>query len=496
MIPPETTLAGSYDPIIVAQSVVIAAASSYAALDLAGRVHTNKVWHRAVWLVFGSFAMGIGIWSMHFIGMRAFRLPVPVSYHWPTALLSFFVAMLASLLALSFVSGKKMSGARVVIGGCLMGFGIAALHYINMFSMRMRADCRFNPTLVTLSVGLAIVFSYSALRLAFYFRDVTSAIGRKIGGACFMAAATCAMHYTAMAAATFAASAVEPDWTHTVTVRSLGATGTSLVTLLILGLVILSSTVDRRFEAQAFQLALARANLELASVSRAASLGELAMSIAHEINQPLGAVVNSASAALRWLANEPPNLKEAREAATQTVHEANRTSEVIVRIRALLKKETPQMESLNLNEVIRDVLRLAETEIVKSRVTVKTDLTADVPTVLGDRVQLQQVMFNVIINAIEAMQTVEDHQRELRVESRMDSAGVLVSVEDTGIGSGQEDLDQIFHPFYTTKRGGTGMGLSIARSIIETHGGRLWAESRSPYGMVFKFALPRANGAK
>ena len=311
-----------------------------------------------------------------------------------------------------------------------------------------------------------------------------------------MAAATCAMHYTAMAAATFAASAVEPDWTHTVTVRSLGATGTSLVTLLILALSILSSTVDRRFEAQAFQLALARANLELASVSRAASLGELAMSIAHEVNQPLGAVVNSASAALRWLANEPPNLTEAREAATQTVHEANRTSEVIVRIRALLKKETPQMESLNLNEVIRDVLRLAETEIVKSRVTVKTDLTADVATVLGDRVQLQQVMFNVIINAIEAMQTVEDHQRELRVESRMDSAGVLVSVEDTGIGSGQEDLDQIFHPFYTTKRGGTGMGLSIARSIIETHGGRLWAESRSPYGMVFKFSLPRANGAK
>ena len=495
MIPPEATLAGSYDPIIVAQSVVIAVASSYAALDLAGRVHTNKVWHFAVWLVFGSFAMGIGIWSMHFIGMRAFRLPVPVSYHWPTALLSFFVAILASLLALSLVSRRKMSGARIASGGCLMGFGIAALHYINMSSMRMRADCRFNPILVTLSVGLAIVFSYSALRLAFYFRDVTSEIGRKIGSACIMAAATCAMHYTGMAAATFTASAAEPDWTHTVTVRSLGGIGTSLVTLLILGLVILSSTVDRRFEAQAFQLALARANLELASVSRAASLGELAMSIAHEINQPLGALVNSASAALHWLANEPPNLKEAREAATQTVHEANRTSEVIVRIRALLKKETPRTESLNLNEVIRDVLRLAENEIVKSRVTVKTDLTPGVPTVLGDRVQLQQVMLNLIINAIEAMQTVKD-KRELRIVSRTDPTTVHVSVEDTGIGSGQEDLDQIFHPFYTTKRGGTGMGLSIARSIIETHGGRLWAESRSPYGMVFRFTLPRANGAK
>jgi NO-binding membrane sensor protein with MHYT domain/nitrogen-specific signal transduction histidine kinase len=495
MTPPVTTITGSYDPIIVAYSVVIAAASSYTALDLAGRVYTNKVWHLAVWLVFGSFVMGIGIWSMHFTGMRAFELPVPVSYHWPTALLSFCVAMLASLLALFLVSRRKMSSARAVGGGCLMGFGIVALHYLNMFSMRMRADCRFNPALVTLSVGLAIVFSYSALRLAFYFRDVTSEIGRKIVSASIMAAAICAMHYTGMAAATFTASAVEPDWTHTVTANSLGSTGSSLVTLLILGLAILSSTVDRRFEAQTFQLALARANLELASVSRAASLGELALSIAHEINQPLGAVVNSSSATLHWLGNEPPNLKEAREAATQTVLEANRASEVIARIRALLKKETPRMESTNLNEVIPEVLGLAETEIAKWRVTVKTDLTLDVPTVLGDRVQLQQVMLNLMINAIEAMQTVKD-KRELRIVSRTDPTTVHVSVEDTGIGAGQEDLDQIFHAFYTTKHGGTGMGLSIARSIIETHGGQLWAESRSPKGMVFQFTLPRANGIK
>jgi C4-dicarboxylate-specific signal transduction histidine kinase len=254
--------------------------------------------------------------------------------------------------------------------------------------------------------------------------------------------------------------------------------------------------VDRRYEAQAFQLALAQANMELAYVGRAASLGELAMSIAHEINQPLGAVVNSASAALRWLANEPPNLQEARGAATQAVRESNRASEVIARIRALLKKETPRMERLDLNEVIREALALAGNEIAKCRVVVKSDLSATAPTVSGDRVQLQQVLFNLIINAIEAVHAVKDGPRELRITSTTDSSVVQVSVEDTGVGLGQEDLDRIFHPFYTTKRDGIGMGLSISRSIIEAHGGQLWVVSRSPRGAIFQFSLPKADGAE
>jgi C4-dicarboxylate-specific signal transduction histidine kinase len=275
-----------------------------------------------------------------------------------------------------------------------------------------------------------------------------------------------------------------------------GTIGIIIVTLLILGLAMLSSLVDRRFEAQALQLALAQANMELAYIGRAASLGELAVSLAHEINQPLGAVVNSASASLRWLATQPPNLQEAREATTRTVREANRASEVIARIRALLKKETPQMQRLDVNEVIREVLALARNEIAIGRVAVKTDLSAHVPTVSGDRVQLQQVLFNLIINAIEAMRAVKDRQRELRITSTTDSSVVQVSLEDTGVGLGQEDLDRIFHSFYTTKRDGIGMGLSISRSIIEAHGGRLWASSRSARGAVFQFTLPKADGAE
>jgi NO-binding membrane sensor protein with MHYT domain len=496
MIPPGTTLTASYDPMIVVLSVVIAITSSYAALDLAGRVNANKALHFTVWLTFGSVAMGIGIWSMHFTAMMAFRLPVPVSYNWPQVMLSFFVAVLASLLALYLVSRKKMGATSAVIGGCLMGIGIGSLHYINMYAMRMKADWRLNPALVTLSVLFAVTFSYSALRLAFYFRKVTAEILQKIGSAFFMGAAICAMHYTGMAAATFTASAVEPDWTHSIAVTVLETSGIIIVTLLILVLAILSSTVDRRFEAQAFQLAIARTNLELASVRRVAFLGELAMSIAHEINQPLGAVVNGASATLRWLATDPPNLQEARQAATHTAREANRAGEVITRVRALLQKEAPLMERLNLNLVILDALAEAEAEIARWRITVKSDLTPDTPTVLGDRVQLQQVIFNLIINSIEAIQPVEDRQGELRVSSTTDSTTVHVSVEDNGIGPGQEDLEQIFHQFYSTKRSGFGLGLPISRSIIESHGGRLWAERRSPDGMVFKFTLPRASEVK
>jgi two-component system, sensor histidine kinase and response regulator len=494
--PVETTLTGSYDPLIVALSVVIAVAASYAALDLAGRVAASKGWAFAAWLVSGSVAMGVGIWSMHFTAMLAFRLPVAVSYDWPRVLQSFFVAILASTLALYVVSREKMTNASAIASGVLMGSGISALHYMDMLAMRMRADCHFNFILVALSVVFAITFSYSALRLGSHFRDVSVEAWRKIGSASFMGAGICAMHYTGMAAATFVATGVEPDLTHSVMVSVLGTSAFIIVSLLVLGFAMLSSLVDRRFQAQAFELALARANMELVRVGRASSLGELAASIAHEINQPLGAVVNSANAALRWMASQPPNLEEVREATTLTAREANRASEVIAKIRALLKEEPARMERVDLNEVIREALALAGSDIAKGRTAVKTELSADAATVSGDRVQLQQVMLNLISNAIEAMQALQDRPRKLRIKSATDSKAVNVSVEDTGVGLSQEDPERIFHPFFTTKRDGIGMGLSLSRSIIEAHRGRLWVEPRSPHGAVFQFSVPKSDGAE
>lgn len=193
MIPAGTLLAASYDPLVVALSVVIAVAASYAALDLAGRVTAGKGWSFAAWLTCGSIAMGIGIWSMHFAGMLAFSLPVPVSYYWPDVLESFIVAVFAAALALNVVSRKEMSSARAVGSGVVMGCGIAALHYMDMVAMCMAAECRFNPLLVGLSVALAIAFSYSALRLAFYFRTAQEVAWTKIGSALVMGASICAM---------------------------------------------------------------------------------------------------------------------------------------------------------------------------------------------------------------------------------------------------------------------------------------------------------------
>jgi PAS domain S-box-containing protein len=235
--------------------------------------------------------------------------------------------------------------------------------------------------------------------------------------------------------------------------------------------------------------ALQESQTTLARVTRIAAMGELAASIAHEINQPLAAVVTNASASLHWLALQPPNLDEAREGMSRAIGEANRASGVIGRIRAMLQKVQPQLKPLDGNEAIREAVLLAESELLRGGVAVKTELTADVPAVLGDRVQLQQVILNLILNAIDAMSVVTD-RRELVIRTTVHPEGVLVQVQDSGKGLDPEQADHIFEPFFTTKPQGIGMGLSISRSIIEAHGGRLWADSGSHRGAVFQFILP------
>jgi len=495
-IPANQALSGSYDYSEVARSVLIAIAASFAALDVAGRVSAAKGLARLVWLVSGATAMGIGIWTMHVKGMVAFHLPVPVWYHWPTLLAALLVAIFASGVALNVVGRDKMGWVNALTGSVFMGGGIVGLHYINMGAMRLPAITRYSPLLVSLSVLFAILFSLVALLMVFDLREETRwTVGRRVGSATVMGVAISAMHYTGMAAASFFPASL-PDLSHAVNISPFGNNAIAAVTLIVLTTAVVTSGVDRRFHAQALQLAYAQANIELAYVGRNASLDELTVSIAHELNQPLGAVVNSASACLRWLAADPPNLMEAREAIAQAVREADRAAEVIAGIRALLKKEPPRIESLDINEVIREVLALAGSEIAKARVTVKMDLSADLPAVQGDRVQLRQVVFNLVVNAIEAMQAVQDGEKELRIETAPDSDGVKVSIQDTGLGLNEEDLDRIFHPFYTTKRGGIGMGLSISRSIIEAHDGQLRALPRPPRGAVFEFKLAIEPGVE
>jgi PAS domain S-box-containing protein len=729
---------GSYSYALVALSVFIAMFAAYAALDLAARVTAATGWTRALWLLGGAGAMGIGIWSMHYIGMLAFILPIPVAYHWPTVLLSLVAAILASAIALHVVSRQKMSARRAVAGSVLMGAGIASMHYIGMAAMRLPAVSQFNPFLVVLSVVLAVLISLGALSIAFQFRNEKRGIGwEKLAGALVMGAAIPVMHYTGMAAASFTPSSMSVDLSHAASISVVGTAGIAAVTFIVLGLALLTSSVDRRFaehklqrseaylaeaqrlshtgsfgwkpatgeiawsdetlrifqydrtttptvelilqrvhpddaplvretidrasqdgkdfrheyrlvmpdgavkhvevvahalsdqsgriefvgavmdvsdrkraeeelrrsegylaEAQRltrtgiwawsvtarrsvywseenyrllafdpeggipsdeafyqrvhpedrdrvrrdvfvetpeegshfdveFRLVLPdgamkyvrstghavrnrsgdvleyvgtsidvterkraeEAQEELAHVNRVATMGELTASLAHEVNQPITAAATDANACLRWLTRDDPDLEEARAAASRIVKDAMRAADIIGRIRLFFTKGPPQRELVDINEVIREMVVLLRGEATRYAISVRTELAADLRQVVGDRVQLQQVMMNLMMNSADAMKNV-DGTRELAITSQpADNEELLVSVSDTGVGLPPQ-ADQIFKAFFTTKAHGTGMGLSISRSIVESHGGRLWAGTHSPRGASFYFTLP------
>ena len=240
---------------------------------------------------------------------------------------------------------------------------------------------------------------------------------------------------------------------------------------------------------------LRKAQAELAHVMRVTTLGELTASIAHEVNQPLAAVVTNAAACLRWLDRAPPNLEEARRTAESIVNDGNRAAEVIQRIRALANKADIEKEPIEVNDVVREVIALVQRELISHQVSVRTEFSPALPMILGDRVQLQQVIINLLMNGIEAMQPVTDRPRELLIRSAQDAtARVLVSVTDCGVGIAAEDTDRLFNAFFTTKSSGMGMGLSICRSIVEAHGGQLWATADLPHGATFQFTLPANTG--
>ncbi len=616
-------LIGSYNYALVSLSVLIAVFASYAALDLAGRVTAASGWTRAVWLLGGAGAMGTGIWSMHYIGMLAFILPIPVAYHWPTVLLSLFAAILASVIALYVVSRQKMDGSRAVAGSVLMGAGIASMHYIGMGAMRLPAICQFNSFLVVLSVVLAVLISLAALWITFHFRDEKNGIGwEKLAGAVVMGAAIPVMHYTGMAAASFTPSGMPADLSHAVSISTLGAAGIAAATFIVLGLVLLTSSVDRRFAAQTLELqeeklrrseaylaeaqrlthtgswawrvaggdalhlseewyriygfdpengrptfderrqrthpedrakwqgaidqaiaekseyrvefrillpdgtvkyiqtvghpvlnasgdlvqfvgsstditerkhaeeALRQAQTDLAHASRVTTMGELTASLAHEVNQPIAAAVTDANTCLRWLTRDQPDLDEAREAASRMAKDATRAAEIIARVRLMFKKGVAQRELVDVSELLREMVILLRNEISRHSISVRTELAEALPQIMGDRVQLQQVVMNLIINSIDAMKDVEG-ARELTINSRRaEGEQVMVSVTDTGVGLPSQQADQIFDAFFSTKAHGTGMGLRISRSIVESHGGRLWATDNSPRGASFNLTLP------
>jgi PAS domain S-box-containing protein len=767
MISANAALHGTYDYAEVVRSVFIAIAASYAALDLTGRVTATRGRVRLAWLGGGALAMGIGIWQMHLKGLLAFRLPVPVEYHWLTILAALVLAILAAAVALYRASRQKMGFAETLAGSIFMGAGIAGLHYLLMAAMRLPAVCRYSPALVVCSILLAILFSLIALLTAFGLRGETRwTVPRRIGSAIVMGAAVSAMHYTGMAAATFIPISV-PDLSHAVSISPLANNGIAIVTLIVIVAAIVTSSVDRRTRAEVEQLnldlerrvaertsqlealnqslrteiaereraeeqvrrsedrlrividtipqqiwsgppggsldfcnaqwrsftgltleelqgegwqrmlhpddrervlnawresvasgtpygqeerhrgadgryrwflargvplkdsvgnivrwygtntdiedrkeaedrlrlvidtlpalvwsklpdgsadflnqrfreytglsveeglgwgwmmnafhpedrgeeewraafaagepferearlrradgayrwfllraeplrdelgkvikwygtttdiedrrsaeeSLLEAQNKLAHVTRTQAMGELAAAIAHEVNQPLTAIVTNANFSLRQLNGATPNLDELRTAITEIVNDGSRASAVISRIRGLLVKGSPRRMELDINGVIQEVIILLRNQLTRNRIHLRTQLTANLPRVEADSVQLQQVLINLIVNAIEAMRPSTQRPRELLIRSSKSADGVLVQLQDSGPGIGPELAGRIFEPFFTTKADGIGMGLAISRSIIQSHGGQLSYESESP-GAVFQFILP------
>ncbi len=251
-----------------------------------------------------------------------------------------------------------------------------------------------------------------------------------------------------------------------------------------------SIDVTERKRAEEERERLRQAQEDLAHVNRVTTMGELTASLAHEVNQPIAAAVTNASTCMHWLAGDTPNLEEARAAMSRIVKDGMRAAEIISRIRLLFKKGTPQRELVEINEVIREMIVLLRSEATRYSISVRTELAEDLPQVMGDYVQLQQVMMNLMVNGIEAMKAL-DGTRELAIKSqRTQDEQLMVSVSDTGVGLPPQQADRIFDAFFTTKPHGSGMGLRISRSIIESHGGRLWAADNSPRGASFYFTLP------
>jgi NO-binding membrane sensor protein with MHYT domain len=475
---------GTHNPYLVAFSVLVAIFASYTALDLGGHVATTRGLARHVWLVAAAITMGGGIWSMHFVAMLAFMMPTPMSYDIGLTTLSLAVAILATGGGFYVISRRSASPVHLVLSGICMGLGIAAMHYTGMAAMRVPAQLSYAPLFVALSLVIAIGAATASLWLAFR----TTAPGQKLVAAIVMGLAISGMHYTAMEAAIFTADG--PTYGAQAN-ANLDQTNLALAVASVTFIILACALIASLSEQKRAEEALRQAQADLAHVTRVTTLGELTASIAHEVNQPLTAIVTNGDVCLQWLDREVPDLGEVRDCVRDMVTNGRRASEIIQRLRTLSRKTETQKVALDINDAIGEVIPLVQQEVINHRVALRLELAPRLPPVLGDRVQLQQVVINLIVNGMDAMASVDGRPRELAIRSQRHGPDqVLIAVRDTGVGIDPQSVGGIFEAFYSTKPSGMGMGLSICRSIIESHGGTIWASPNEGPGATFQFALP------